>query len=203
MKTKHPGVISLSRIRKFNRKNGYNILLISVTLAGVIFGTLICMTYQNETAVNYIECMHLTEKNFGHYFLFSFLSNALCLLILFVFGLCVAGSAFIIMLIFIKASGAGIIAGSIYNLYGIQGIKFCLVVYYPAVIVLLTALIMAGNEGLFTVNEIKSLYNRSGEEKTGISVYLKRFIMPLFSVTVASVIQTLCYYYVCGSFLPE
>ncbi|MCQ2463009.1 MAG: stage II sporulation protein M [Clostridia bacterium] len=204
MKNKYTGIISLSAFRRFFKTNGYNILLIAVTAAGLIYGTAIYFYNENSFISELINNMNISGSAFNYCYMIYFISNMLCLMILFIFGLCIAGSPFIILLIFIKSSGAGMIIGYLYGTYGFDGIEFCVTVFFPSVILLLTALIMAGNESLFTIRELKNAYSFPVEnKKAGFSLYIKRYILPLVIVILSSFIQTACFYCLYNQFIPS
>ena len=116
----------------------------------------------------------------------SLIINLVFLISAFALGLCAIGIPAIALLPLIKGFSMGITGAYIYSNYSVKGVCYCLLILFPAQIIMSAVLIIACNEGFYMSADLFSTLNNSiSKEKNLIRMYLTRFGV-LFVFTVAA-----------------
>ena len=117
----------------------------------------------------------------------SLITDFVFLLLAFSLGLCAIGIPVISVLPLIKGFSVGITGSFIYSEYSVKGVCYCLLVFFPAQILMSAILIIACNEGFYMSADLFSTLNNSASnEKNLIRMYLTRFgVLLLFTIAVS------------------
>lgn len=128
-------------------KNKIQLLSFAVIASSVIIGTLIFILSED-----YISCDILSEfegyfsslenKNTLEVFTGFLLSHIPYIMLMIVLGTCTYGTAFILILSFLKISGLSFLNAVIYSTFGLKGIEYSLLVSHPGKFVLLLSVLL-------------------------------------------------------------
>ncbi len=128
------------------------------------------------------------------------LLNILLLLSIFIFGLCAVGFPLPIIILLTKGLSIGVLSSYIYSEYGLKGFGFCMLIFYPAQIMLCLVLLRAGKESFeMSMNILKyiSVGRLKAGENADFKIYFFRYIIfAVITITVALISTVLSVYMV-------
>ncbi len=163
---------------KLNNTNMSAILSAVVIFAGVVSGVLLYAVSDKSVMQElYDHFIHFTEnisnKNNPEIFSGLVLQNAVYCIFMLIFSLCVYGTPAVLFLSFIKTMGLGLLTTSVYDLFALKGIEYCLLVFFPGKIILILAMVMFTQNCY--VNSLCITRSLKAIDERGVS--LKKFIL--------------------------
>ncbi|MEG1834837.1 MAG: stage II sporulation protein M [Oscillospiraceae bacterium] len=163
-------------------KNQKLIILTLIVIAGFLIGSF-SLKYPNEQFLS--KSFGIVENLYNQQinqtilanFIEYFFSEALFLLIVFLFGLCIIGEPFLWIIPFIRSLESGLIMSIIYQNFSLKGIVYCISIIIPSAIVALSTLIIATKESILMTKDINAIIKKKNPISSPniIRLYLERY----------------------------
>ena len=182
------------------KKHSITINVTVLIVVGLILGTILYQLNNSFSSIiiEYFKRYYNLIKSNG--FVLSFtnnlINNILIDIFIFVFGLCAIGSPIVCVVPLIKGTGIGVVVKYLYQTYGLKGFLYCILVFFPAEIISLLAIIIAENESFsFSKSIYNSIKNKSMESdyKLYIQRYIFVIILSVISAFISASLNTLLY----------
>lgn len=183
----------------FNLKmNKHFLEMYFIVIVSLIVGVLV--SKNNNTLVNsylsYLMNNYFCSSetfNFFNIFINSFSSSIIFLSLFYVLGSGVFGCFFVPVILFLRASGYGVISGYLYSNYHLKGVCFYLLTVVPGAFIMLLCLMFAAKESfVFSSLFFKSVKKESKPSKfsNDFKLYSMRFLVMFLFTILSSLIDS-------------
>ena len=155
-------------------------ILSGILAAGIVFGVVIYLFRRTMIVGSLIESVQFLVRNsdqasFAKRFLGYICSDMVWLFAIFVLGSSIYGGRMIYILLFVKAAGISAQACLFIQNNLTQGISIYYLIVFPGKCLLLLAMLIMGQNCVFTSNEIKKCLSEQGvENKRILSLFVLR-----------------------------
>ncbi len=167
--------------KKLNFKpQNTSVLLSFLPIAlGLVAGSVIyvlCEEYLTGKLWDYFISFatEFSQKNGPEIFSGLIVSNLPYIILMFLFGTCAVGAPIVPMLSFIKSAGLSLTATYIYATYALEGIEYCLLVFFPGKVLLLFAMLLLTQSSFTTSREVNKAIKGIAETQVRLVTYILR-----------------------------
>lgn len=158
----------------------YKIFFLLITISGLILGSIIFKTTQNQQISDLIsdQLSILCSENYKDIFLLFFKLDTIVILFNLLIGTSFLGGFFSFMAPLLKAIYIGYFSGYLYNLYELKGTLFAMLLLFPCYAITTTALIFMSNENVYMGKFIfKSLTQNNKTDSQSIKLFFIRYLL--------------------------
>ncbi len=172
-------------------------LLLSVIdiAVGIAFGTILFISnndYISSELFKYFISFEtdFSSKSFAEIF-FGFLAvNLVYITLVVIFGTSAIGKIPVVLLTLIKSVGIGALASYLFSEYGLQGLEYFMLVFFPGKVILLFSMVLLIQNSLLSSHKIRQVVGGNLSEKADIKLYLMRTLIILLFFALSSLIDT-------------
>lgn len=189
---KFSAVIAPKKLKIETKNNGLLFSFSAIAL-GLVFGCVLYVLskdYTNETILKYFLrfTTEFSYKNKSEIISGLIVSNIPYLIFMFIFGAGALSSPFIFLLSFIKSAGLGMTATYIYDMFALDGLEYCLLIFFPGKAVLLFSMLLLTQSCFMTSSEVRR--SIKGEDVTvKMENYIIRSVLICSVFIIASLIE--------------
>lgn len=173
----------------------------AVIAAGIIFGAVLYLfqasLFRSELWNYFIRfSVDFSNKNKSEILSGLIISNLPYVVLMIIFGACALGVPAIFILSFFKSAGLGALICYIYNSYALEGIEYCLLVLFPAKVILLFAMLLL-TQSCYTLS--KDIY-LTVKTNSSSEIYIEKYIVRSFLICCIFFISSLTEFFSIISF---
>ncbi len=169
----------------------------SVIASGLVFG---CLFYTFEGSLLKNELWNFfvsfssdfSNKNKPEILSGLLISNMPYVCLMTVFGTCAVGTPAVFLLSFLKSAGLGALSSYIYSSYALEGIEYCLLIFFPGKIILLFAMLLLTQSCYTLSRDIFSALKQEGIKKVNMEKYFLRTVLITAIFSFSALIEFLC-----------
>ncbi len=192
MQLKISAVIAPKKLKNDFKNPGIVFSFAAIAL-GLIFGSVLYIFSKNYTYDTLFEYFirfstEFSYKNKPEIFSGLIVSNILYVILMLVFGMGALSSPVIFLLSFIKSAGLGMTVTHIFNTYALEGIEYCMLVYFPGKALLLFSMLLLTQSCYWSSREISRAIK--GEDViVRTDKYILRSVLICLVFVIASLIE--------------
>ena len=121
-------------------------------------------------------------------------TDFLFLLAAFLLGLCAAGLPFLLLLPVLRGLGTGVVSGWMYMTYGVTGMGYSLLVFYPAAIASVMIMLSYCKESMAMSGDMLLMLTCKLTRTEGnLRAYASRYLLALLMTLLAALLDALCF----------
>ncbi len=118
-------------------------------------------------------------------------SNISYITLMFFFGTGAFGAPIVLMLSFIKSAGLSLTATYIYATYALEGIEYCLLVFFPGKVLMLFSMLLITQSSFATSREVGRIIKGTAESEVRLDRYILRSSLILAIFVLSSLVDFL------------
>lgn len=175
-------------------KNKIQLLSFAVIASSVIIGTLILILSKDYISSDILSEFEgyfssLENKNTLEVFTGFLLSHIPYIMLMIVLGTCTYGTAFILILSFLKVSGLSVLNAVIYSTFGLKGIEYSLLVSHPGKFVLLLSVLLMTEFCIENSQKINSRLKGESKKQDSNNLYAVKIAVAVLLFIFSSLID--------------
>ena len=185
-------------------KNKIQLLSFASIASSVIIGTLIFILSEDYISSDILSEFEgyfssLENKNTLEVFTGFLLSHIPYIMLMIVLSTCTYGTAFILILSFLKVSGLSILNAVIYSTFGLKGIEYSLLVSHPGKFVLLLSVLLMTEFCIENSQKINSRLKGESKQQDSNNLYALKIAVAVLLFIFSSLVD--CFFTVSFSSL--
>ncbi len=180
--------------RSSEEKDRVQLINFAVIASALVFGTVAFIFGEDYLSEDMLKSfreffLHFTQSTSLEIFTGLLLAHIPYIILMIVFGNSAYGLSFIIILSFIKITGLSMLNALIYSEYGLKGIEYALLVFFPGKFILILSVLIMMNFCIYNSMHVKGALKGEWKNKDSGTLYITKAVTAVLLFILSSVID--------------